>query len=267
MAQGFTDKRFLITGAASGIGLACARLLKSGGARLMLWDQNAEMLAKAAAELNASSARVDVTSADEVQAALEHTLRQFGQLDGVIHSAGVLRTGAFEAIDPAAHRRIVDINLFGTIHVAHALLPHLRQTRGSLVLLGSTSAFYGTPEFASYAATKAAVLNLAQGLRIELADSGVHVGIVNPLLVNSPMLNAQNRQNARLVHSKSPLVTLREPPEIAAAILRGIQKRQFMIHAGYRERLIYWISRYAAWAGHSIMQRSWVNAPQPPAAG
>lgn len=255
MQSRFVNKTFVITGAASGIGLATARLLKLEGAHVTLWDVNADGLAAAGAALNAPTAQVDVTDPAAVRGAFE-TVVGAGRLDGVVHSAGILRTGLFEATPIEQHRRTVEVNLFGSLNVAHAALPYLKAAHGSLVLLGSTAAFYGTPEVLSYSTTKAGVLSLAQGLRVELVGTEVHVGVVCPLGVDSPMLSGENR-SVWYVTTKSPLVNMWQPEQVARVIVDGIHARKFLIFPGWRAQLVYTLSRYAAWAGHRVMLRSW----------
>lgn len=255
----FSEKKFLITGGVSGIGLATATALHRRGAKLALWDVNAPLLEAAGKALKAFPAWVDVTR-HEVAPAMQQVTEELGGLDGVIHCAGILSTGRFEDIDRERHQRIIEVNLGGTLAVAHAALPFLRQSGGSLVLLASVSAFYGPPEYASYAAAKAGVLNFAQSLRIELAGSGVYVGVVTPNLVETPMLTDEVRQGARLMQSKSPLLEISRPDLIAGAILRGIARQQFMIYPTWRTRAIFMLSRYAAWSTHRLMDRTWRNA-------
>lgn len=239
----FSDKNFIVTGAASGIGLATARLLHHQGARLALWDQSAEALEQVATELSACACPVDVSQPASVRAAMEASLAFLGSLDGVIHAAGILRAGEFEQIEVDAQRRIIEVNLFGTINVAFAALPALRQSRGSLIMLASASAFYGSPEYAAYGATKAGVLSFAQSLRVELAGTGVHVGIVCPLFVSSPMLKGYNG-DTHMIRSRSPFFEIRPPEAIAPVIMAGIVRRQFMIFPGWRTRLLFMMSRY-----------------------
>lgn len=256
MADEFRGQPYLVTGAASGIGLAVARRLTGLGARLALWDRDADGLDEAARQLQPAFTRAgDVGLVDVVARGMTLTLEHLGGLRGVIHSAGILRTGSFEALPIEEHHRVIETNLLGTINVAHAALPALRQTRGSLIMLGSVSAFYGSPEYASYGATKAAINNFAQALRVEYADQGVHIGVANPLFVDSPMFRQRNQP--RLVRARSPLTKIYTPEQTADAIIGGIERRSPMIWVGGRSRLIWWLSRYAAFAGHAIMSRSW----------
>jgi short-subunit dehydrogenase len=253
--MGFANQGVIVTGGGSGIGLAAARELKARGAHVMLWDRDAAALESAARSLNTACMEIDVTRSADVQAAMHEAANTLDGLHTVIHAAGILRTGIFDTLDIEAQRQMIEVNVGGTITVAHAALPYLKKTRGSLILLSSVSGFYGAPEFAAYSATKAAVLNFAQALRTELAAAGVHIGVVAPLFVNSPML--QSNQSAALVSSKSPLNHIYTPEQVAQAIIRGLEARRFMIFPGVRPRLIYLLSRYFAFLSHSLMSSSW----------
>lgn len=240
----FGGKRVIVTGAASGIGLATARLLHQQGASLAMWDR-ADGVGAIAAELGAMACTVDVTDGQAVQVAMSHTVAQLGGLDAVIHSAGVLRAGEFTTVPLEAHQRTVSINLGGSINIAYAALPHLRQRKGSLCLIASVSAFAGSPEYSVYGATKAAVLGLAQALRLEERSSGVHIGVVCPLFVRTPMIDGYNG-DTHLIRSRSPFFETRPPEQVAPVILAGMAARRFLITVGWRARLLYLLSRYAA---------------------
>jgi NAD(P)-dependent dehydrogenase (short-subunit alcohol dehydrogenase family) len=247
----FKDQRYIITGAASGIGLAVARCLKAEGAQLTLWDQNAAGLSAPAAELDATPKALDVTQPDAVCNAMAEANAALGGIDAVFHAAGILNAGLFEQVDIKSHRRVVEVNLFGTVNVAHAALPFLRPSRGSLVIMASSSAFYGPPEYAVYGATKAGVLNFAQALRAELSGSGIHIGVVSPLFVATPMLAGYNGQT-RLIRSRSFLFSTRSAEFVAARIVDGIASRRFMILPGWRERALFAASRSLSFLMHRL---------------
>jgi NAD(P)-dependent dehydrogenase (short-subunit alcohol dehydrogenase family) len=250
----FAGRGYVITGAASGIGLATARLLKGHGARVALWDQNATALEQAAVELDAACATVDITQPDQVKQAMTGAAQDVGSIDGVVHCAGILRTGLFENVTIDTHRRILEVNLFGSALVTHSALPYLRSSRGSLILMCSVSAFYGPPEYASYGASKAGVLALAQALRVEHAGSGIHIGVVSPHSVNTPMLDEQNRK-ARFVQRFG---TPHSAEDVARAILHGIERRHFMIWPGAQPRLIFWLSHFLNPSlSYQVMRRLW----------
>ena len=252
----FAGKNWIITGGASGMGLETARLLKQLGARLAIWDVNETAVNACAAELDALPLVVDVRQPEAVAGAMAQTIAAFGKLDGVLNSAGIMRTGLLHQLDPNEQKLVIDVNVTGSVLVAHDAIPHLQVTRGSLVFMGSVAAFYGTPEFATYAATKAAILSLGQALRIELEGYGIHVGVVNPHFVSSPMLDEKNRQ-ARFVQSRSIFVTVYKPEQVARTIVNGFAARRFMIVPSWRERLVYALSRYGEFTGHALMKSTW----------
>jgi short-subunit dehydrogenase len=257
MTDTFSGKGFIVTGAASGIGLETAKLLQKRGAKLALWDVNGAALEQS--ELDACKLTVEITQPEQVTRALSDSLSYLGGLDGVVHCAGISRVGPFEQLDIESHRRSVEVNLFGTLLLAHSVLPHLRQSRGSLVMVASVAGFFGTPEFASYSATKAGILAFAQAMRVELHGTGVHVGVVSPHFVDTPMYRSESVK-ARISHAKTPLIEVRPPDQIAQAIVRGIEKRQFMMYPGWRSRLIFRTTRYLHFIAHWEMLRTFKSS-------
>lgn len=252
----FQDKYIIVSGAASGIGRATAAALMAHGAHIAFWDIDPQV-GQIAGE--SDYAIVDVSEPDSIQKALTDFLARVGRLDGVVHCAGIARVGRFADLDVAQYRTLTLVNLFGSMALAHAVLPHLTQTRGSLVLVSSVSAFYGPPDFVAYGATKAGVLNLAQGLRVEYEGTGVHIGVVCPHFVNTPMYQQESRKSA-FAASQSLFVELRGADVVAEAILDGMRQRRFMIWTGWRPRLIFWVTRLAFFLAHGIMARTWRNS-------
>jgi short-subunit dehydrogenase len=250
----FAGRGFIITGAASGIGLSTARMLKQQGARLVLWDANKEVLQAVAKELDVSCSVVDVTQTEQVIAAMDSAVDQLGRVDGVIHCAGILRNGLFEQVDLAKHIHTIKVNLIGSIIVTHAALPYLKHSRGSLILMCSIAAFYGPPEYASYGASKAGVLSFAQALRIETAQQAIHIGVVSPHSVDTPMLDAENRKSRFVRRFGTPHTA----DDVALAILRGLERRQFMIFPGMQPRLIFWLTKLLSPAlSFRVMRAMW----------
>lgn len=249
-----TDSHILITGAASGIGRATAQLLHSQGARLTLWDMQAEALQTTAAALNAHADVIDITDAAAVQAAMEQAAQR-APLTAVIHCAGVLQTGLLTTLDLSKQRRLIDINLYGSLVMAQTAYAYLKATGGSLILAGSISGFYGSPEYAAYAATKAGIINLGQSLRLEWDGSGVHVGVVCPYFVDTPMVH--NHQEAKLLR----LFGVRHTPEqIAQAIAQALTRRPLMILPSFTVRYVWFMAHYFHWIMYPIMRRSWRRA-------
>lgn len=189
-----------ITGAAAGIGRETARLFAGRGWRVGLADRDAQGLAALHEELGAERAsahRVDVTDMESVRAALaEFALLSGGRLRVLHNNAGILKVGPFEQITPEEHRRIVDINVTGAINVLHAAFPYLKATPGAQVVnMSSGSAMYGTPDFASYSASKHAVRALTEALDIEWAQHDIRVTDLMPPLVNTGMVRSQTHRS------------------------------------------------------------------------
>ncbi len=190
--QDFKDKVVLITGASSGIGKALALRLASLGASVSLVARNQAALDELAAEIKKMGARAlvlptDVTEAMQCRQAVEKTVAQLGKLDIVVCSAGVSMRTYLERSDPAAMEQLVRVNFLGTLFITHAAIPHVRKTRGSLVALSSLTGLRGVPSYSLYGATKFAVQGLYESLRHELARDKVHVGVVAPGFVDTPL--------------------------------------------------------------------------------
>lgn len=233
----FAGRTIVITGGASGIGLSTARELHLRGAQVALWDVNETALTQVG---DAYTLCVDVTDPDAVISAARQTAEDLGTLHGLVHSAGILYAGPFEHIPPEDHRRLITVNLFGSTVVAQALLPYLRETRGSLVFLASVAAFAESGEFAVYSAAKAGIVALANSLRVELKGSGVHVGVVAPMFVQTPLLNGAI-QSTRLLQGFG---TSHTPDQVATAIVKGMVRRRHFIWPSWQPWLVYQLGRW-----------------------
>ncbi len=188
----FRDKVALITGASSGIGRAAALRLAGYGARLGLASRSQAELGKLRDEITGHGSQAlvlptDVTDAEQVRRALDQTIEAFGKLDILICSAGLSLRAYFENTTLETLERVMRVNFFGTLYATHFALPHVRKTKGSLVAMSSLTGKRGIPSYALYGASKFAVAGLYEALRIELAKDGVHVGVVSPAFVDTPL--------------------------------------------------------------------------------
>jgi NADP-dependent 3-hydroxy acid dehydrogenase YdfG len=237
----FQNKNYIVTGGANGIGLATARLLKARGAQVILWDVREDQLQGAGQKLGLQDyAVVNVTDAESIQRGLDAAQQQYGRVDGVIHCAGIARVGMFEAVSIEQHRAVIETNLFGTLAVSHTALPLLRQSKGTLVLVSSVSAFYGL-------------------LRIELTGSGVYLGVISPHFVDTALYREESTKGA--VSRGNPLfIELLTAETIASAIVKGIEQRKFMIWASWKSRLLYLFSRYGDFLAGRMMAKTWLDA-------
>jgi len=182
----------LITGGSSGIGRATALRLASYGAHVALVARNRatlEEVGQAAKDLGAEALTVpaDVTNADQVRQAVAATAERFGGLDILICSAGLSMRAYFAGSSLEAMERVVRVNFFGTLYATHFALPHIKRRRGSLVAVSSLTGKRGIPSYGVYGASKFAIQGLYESLRVELGRDGVHVGVVSPGFVDTPL--------------------------------------------------------------------------------
>ena len=186
------EKVVLVTGASSGIGRATAERLAEFGCRLTLAARDPDRLAEVARIVTERGGQTeiavtDVTDPAQVERAVSRTVERFGRLDIAIASAGLSLRAYFENTCLDALERVMRVNFFGTMYVAHHALPHLIRSKGSLVGLSSLTGKRGIPQYALYGASKFAVQGLFESLRLEVARHGVHVGIVAPAFVGTEL--------------------------------------------------------------------------------
>ena len=178
-----------MTGAASGIGAAVARLASEEGARVACFDRDGEGVASLAASLAnpAHSEQVDVTDANAVKRAVTAAAKALGGIDGLVNSAGVVALGPVTEITIETWRKVIDVNLTGTFLVCQAVVPHLRAASGSaIVCIASAQALMPIAGSSAYAASKGGVQSLSKALAAELAPD-IRVNCVCPGLIDTPM--------------------------------------------------------------------------------
>lgn len=213
--QRLRNRRIVITGAASGIGMATARLFAAEGAALTLLDRNAQGLHALAREMQAHVFEADVCDEAAIAGAVAQGAAAMGGIDGVVNAAGVMLRGSVLEVDVAQWRRVLEINLTGTYIVVRCCLPWLKEAaQASIVNLGSgQSLLPNTPDRSAYSASKGGVLNLTRALAAELAPS-IRANTVCPGLVDTPMAEGVQGNVGNYA-----LRRLAQPEEIARAIL------------------------------------------------
>lgn len=183
--------KVFITGASSGIGAALAKHYAGQGATLGLVARRGELLQELAAKLSTPVATyaLDVRSADSLEQAAQDFIGRFGVPDIVIANAGVSRGTLTEnKEDSAAFRAIMEINVLGMVHTFQPFIAAMRQAgQGSLVGIASVAGIRGLPGASAYSASKAAVFNYLESLRVEMAPSGIHVTTIAPGYIRTPM--------------------------------------------------------------------------------
>jgi NAD(P)-dependent dehydrogenase (short-subunit alcohol dehydrogenase family) len=216
----------IITGGASGIGLATARLLTARGAKVAVFDRDIQGLAS---DSSITAIAADVTDDDAVRSAVAAAAQALGSIDVCVNNAGIGAIGTIETNDDDEWRRVIDVNVLGLVRTTRAALPYLRaaaRARGQAAIVNTCSiaATAGLPDRALYSATKGAVLSLTLAMATDHVREHIRVNCVNPGTVATPwigrLLAAADDPEAERValEARQPLGRLVTADEVAAAI-------------------------------------------------
>jgi 3-oxoacyl-[acyl-carrier protein] reductase len=227
------EQTVLVTGAASGIGLACTRLLLDQGARVTALDIDGDRLSS---ELGAGGGSLlllpgDVSDAAACQGAVQATLERFGALDALIHWAAVKSTARWDELGAAECNRIMEVNVTGSHLIAQAAArPMVERRAGAIVLCTSASVAYGTTggegqAGPAYAASKSAVIGLMRSLARSLAPYRVRVNAVSPGITETPLIAGYTEAKRAAMLERFPLGRFARPTEVASAALYLISEQ------------------------------------------
>ncbi|WP_179118118.1 SDR family NAD(P)-dependent oxidoreductase [Saccharothrix sp. ALI-22-I] len=210
----------VVTGGASGIGLATALLLASRGARVACLDLAPDGLPDPLVGI-----RADVTDDVTVRAAVEQAAQRLGGIDILVNNAGIGAQGTIEDNTDDEWRRVFDVNVLGIVRTTRAALPHLRRSRSAAIVnTCSIAATAGLPDRALYSSTKGAVLALTRATAADLMHSGIRVNCVNPGTADTPWIarlldRADDPEAERAaLNARQPMGRLVTADEVAAAI-------------------------------------------------
>jgi 2-keto-3-deoxy-L-fuconate dehydrogenase len=209
----------LVTGGASGIGLATARALAAQGARVAVLD----LAPHGPADL--AYVRADVSDDAAVQEAVATAVADLGGLDVLVNNAGIGAQGGVEDNSDDEWRRVLDVNVLGTVRITRAALPALRKSRhAAIVNMCSIAATAGLPQRALYSASKGAVLSLTMAMAADLLPHGIRVNAVNPGTADTPWVGrlldsaADPAAERAALAARQPHGRLVAPEEVAAAV-------------------------------------------------
>ena len=209
-----------VTGGASGIGLATARLLRSRGARVAVLD-----VGEPPGDAGVLGVRCDVSRDDEVRAAIGRVTGELGRLDVLVANAAVSAVGTVEDNDDDEWDHVLDVNVMGVVRVVRTSLPHLRRSpAGAIVTTCSVASIAGLPQRALYSASKGAVYALTLAMAADLVTEGVRVNAVAPGTADTPwvarlLAQAPDPDASRAaLQARQPLGRLVTADEVAHAI-------------------------------------------------
>lgn len=226
------NKVVIITGASSGIGLACAREFAGKGALLCLAARSIDKLHEVKTELEAKGGRVlvvqtDVTVEADCRRMVDETVRAYGRIDILVNNAGISMRALFKDLDLAVMKQVMDINFWGTVYCTKFALPYLLESKGSVVGISSIAGFVGLPGRTGYSASKFAMHGFLETLRCENLKTGLHVLIAAPGFTASNIrksaLTADGTTQGGTPRKEEKMMTAEE---VAVHLYKAIEKRK-----------------------------------------
>ena len=247
---GWEEGCAFVTGGSSGIGLAVAMRLARDHRRVALFARDAERLERAVAQIAAAfpatmvrAYPVDVSDGQAVERAMAEAVADLGAPRRVVISAGVVRLGETEDLTPTDHRRLMDVNYFGSLWVVRALLPHL--TRGAAIgLVGSAAGIIGIYGYAAYAPSKFALRGLAEILRVELRGRGIGVTLCLPPDTETPMLAVEETGRSPVTARLAAEGGRMSADAVANALVTGMERGRFLVLPNLSVRLTWYLAPF-----------------------
>jgi NAD(P)-dependent dehydrogenase (short-subunit alcohol dehydrogenase family) len=236
--QFLRNKVVVITGASSGIGKATALEFARHGASVVVAARRQDALDDVVAEcqeLGGEAVAVVADVADEaaVKNIAAKAMRRFGKIDVWINNAGVSAAGSLEEMPPEVFRRIIDVNLFGTVNGARAVLPYFReQNKGVLINISSQLGKMGGRYFGPYSISKFGVRSLGESLRQELIDTDIKVCTVMPATVDTPFFQHAGTYAGRPLKAMQPVYDVQQVADTIIKVVKNPRREVFVGNSG-----------------------------------
>ncbi len=262
MSQGFfKDKVAVVTGGASGIGLAVCRELSGQGARIAMLDMDEEALGRGLKEFSAKKIPVlgivcDITLEESCKKAMDDVLAEFGRIDILFNNAGITQRGLFEKTETSVFRKVMEVNFFGSLYCTKASLPALIRAKGVIIVNESIAGVAPLLGRTGYSASKHALHGMSTSLRCELRHKGVHVMVVCPGFIRTNLQTRALGFDGGIATHEQTKVGKEDTPENAARqIVKGIKKRKAMLVLTFMGKLGYLVSRLSPVLYEHLMTR------------
>ncbi len=222
----------IITGGSSGIGKALVQKYAEEGYAVVFTGRNAERMQETEKVLKKGghtylSLALDAASEEDNQKLIDETVQKFGRIDVLICNAGIGMRALFEDLDLDVFKKSMDINFYGAVYAVKFALPHLLESKGSVIAISSINGWRSTPARSAYSASKFAMQGFFESLRTEVMSRGVHVLVVCPGFTESNIrnaaLNAEGQSQGESPRNEKKMMT---SEEVAARTFKAHQKKK-----------------------------------------
>ncbi len=260
-SRSFDGATVVVSGAAGGLGRALALRYARAGARIVALDLDAQAVEQLSVDLAQTGAEAmalscDVTDEAACRAAMASAVQRFGRIDVVINNAGISHRSAFVSTDTSVLRRVMEVNLFGAIHLTRAALPALQQSHGLIVAISSVAGYTPLIARTGYAASKHALHGFFTSLRTEVTGAGIDVMLVCPSFIATAIdRNALGGDGRAATHRQVVAGRPLQPGDVADKIFSASERSKRLLLIGRTARAAWWLNRYAPALYERIMAR------------
>ena len=264
------NKTVIITGASSGIGLACAWEFAAKGASVVLAARNFEKITATAGKMKekghkALAVRTDVSAESDCKAMVEAACNEYGSIDVLVNNAGLSMRALFGDTDIKVLKQLMDVNFWGSVYCTKHALPYLLETRGSVAGISSIAGYQGLPGRTGYSASKFAMHGFLEALRIEYMDRGLHV------LIAAPGFTSSNIRKTALsgdgsAQGESPRAEDRmmSAEDVARKIVVSVLRRKRTLVLTTQGRLTVLLKKFAPWVLDRMVYNHLAKEPDSP---
>lgn len=243
-------KVVIITGATSGIGRACAEVFGKAGASVVFTGRNEARMTQVKERLTDlgivhSGFIMDASNEEDNKKLIEETVGKYRKIDVLINNAGISMRALFNESNLEVFRKVMDINFYGTVYATKYALPHLLESKGTIVGISSINGHRGTPARSAYTASKYAMEGFFEALRTEVMYKGVHVLVVSPGFTGTNIRNAALNKEGK-EQGESPLDEgkMMTSEQVAEKVLYGVRKKKRDIVLTTQGKLVVFLNKW-----------------------
>jgi len=257
------DKVVIITGSSIGIGRRLAIEIGKRGGKVVINARNKSRLTKTCMDmktegLNISACPGDISKYEDCVKIVEHSIKNYGKLDVLVNNAGINAEATLEEINPDIFRQVMDVLFLGSVYMTKAAIPYIRQTKGSIMFIGSLAGIHGIGNYSAYCSSKMALTALTESLRIEMHQTGVHIGLAYVgFTENDPEKTILDKDGLVMPQPARTIVKQKLVTKVALQLLRMIERRRSKSTFTLLGKLNAIVNRISPFIVHRILLNSY----------